>query len=117
MAAPTSAKPLPLQTPNSSAPLVTVDIQALLRIIQAKDPAIADTSSFTDGSVAVEASVASLSGYVTNAWRYIFNQFALTSPNINPNFSQSISASPTQAEVQELSNQVALLSQQIGRMS
>ena len=55
------------------------------------------------------------SGLPHKAWLYFFAGTAQRSSAIDANFTQSISATPTQAEVQALSDQIALLSQQLGK--
>jgi len=103
MAAPLSAQKLPQQTPNNSAPLA--EAQLVL------------AGELTDGQGRPVAGTLSVTSYVTAAWRYLFGTFAQTSPGINPNFTLSVSNPPTQAQVQALVAQVALLSKQLGRTS
>ena len=92
MAAPTSAQSLPLQTPNTSAPIISVDVDG------PKD----------GGTVHVD-------GYVTAAWRYIFGLFALKTNAVSPTWTQAVSNPPTQAQVQAIVAQVTLLSKQLGQ--
>lgn len=101
MSGPISAQVLPKQLPNSSAPIALVEGEVTL---------------YDDERKPVSGHV-SLSGIVTLAWRYFFGLFAQTTTLISPTFSQTISNPPTQAEVQALSDQVSLLSAQIGRDS
>jgi len=101
MPAPSSAKPLPAQTPNSSAPIASgaIELGGELKDSLGKP---------VTGRVIFFASV-------TEAWRYLFGTFAQTTSDINPNFSLSVSNPPTQAEVEALVVQVQLLSKQLGR--
>ncbi len=92
MSAPTSAQPLPKQTPNTSAPIVDLDV-----------------------TTPKEGATLHISGLVTPAWRYLFGLFALTTPKIDPNWTVSVSNPPTQAQVQAIAAQVKLLSAALGR--
>lgn len=101
MPVPQSAQALSLQTPNSSQPIAMVEGS-----VELQD----ERGGLVRGSI-------SLPAIATLAWRYFLATFAQTSTGIDPGFSQTISNPPTQAEVQALSDQVALLSAQLGRIS
>jgi hypothetical protein len=101
MSAPSGAKPLPAQTPNSSAPIASGSIELTGELKDSLGKAVTGRVSFFAG--------------VTEAWRYLFGTFAQTSSAINPNFTLAVSNPPTQAQVQALVAQVALLSKQLGR--
>ena len=102
MAAPLSAQQLPAQTPNTSAPLATAEL-----LLQGGELLDSLGKPIT-GSLKVTS-------YVTAAWRYLFGTFAQTSTEINPDFTLAVSNPPTQAQVEALVAQVALLSAQLGR--
>ena len=90
MAAPSSARALPLQFPTSD---------------------IIDT----EVSVPKDGGIVRVSAPITSAWRYIFSLFAQTTPAIDPAWTQSVSNPPTQAQVEAIVAQVKLLSQVLGR--
>lgn len=91
MAAPTSAQTLPKQTPNTSAPIIDVDV------------------TLPDGQTI------HISAPVTTAWRYIFGLFALKTTAIDPTWTQTVSNPPTQAQVQAIVAQVELISAALGQ--
>jgi hypothetical protein len=101
MSAPQSAQPLPPQTPNTSAPLAFGQVQLSGELLDS-------TGKPVSGTLKIFSSV-------TAAWRYLFGTFAQTSASINPNFTLAVSNPPTQAQVEALVAQVALLSKQLGR--
>jgi hypothetical protein len=101
MSAPQSAQPLPSQTPNTSAPLAFGQVQLSGELLDS-------TGKPVSGTLKIFSSV-------TAAWRYLFGTFAQTSQGINPNFTLAVSNPPTQAQVEALVAQVALLSKQLGR--
>lgn len=103
MPAPKSAQQLPAQTPNTSAPLAFASLQL--------------SGELTDGQGKPVTGTLKLFSHVTAAWRYLFGTFAQTSTEINPAFTLTVSNPPTQAQVQALVAQVALLSKQLGRTS
>jgi len=97
----TSASKLPRQTPNSSAPIATVEGEVL--------------GLFDSTGKPVTGSLQALFAYVTPAWRYLFGTFAVTTSAIDPNFSLTADASYSQSQIQQLADQVALLSAQLGK--
>lgn len=100
MATPTGQKPLPRQTPNSSAPICMIE---------------GEPSGLMDSTGKPITGNVQLFGYVTAAWRYLFGTFAQTSTSINPSFTQTAGVSYSQSQQQALIDQVALLSKQLGR--
>jgi hypothetical protein len=103
MPAPSGAKPLPAQTPNSSAPLAFGQVEIAGELKDSQGRAITGKLQ--------------MFSYVTEAWRYLFGTFAQTSAGIDPNWTTSVSNPPTQAQVQAIVAQVQLLSKQLGRTS
>lgn len=104
MAAPKSAQQLPGQTPNTNAPIAVSQID--LSGNELKD----SLGGAVTGNVHVI-------GYVTAAWRYLFGTFAQTTTAVNPNFTLTAGATYSQTTLQELIDQVKLLSKQLGRSS
>ena len=102
MAGATSANQLPAQTPNSSAPLAVIDDFEPVGLFDSTGKPITGT-------------IAAVFAYVTPAWRYLFGTFATTTSAIDPNFSLSAGTTYSQSQLQELADQVALLSKQLGR--
>lgn len=101
MAAPQSAQQLPTQTPNTSTPLANASVTLAGELTDAQGKPVRGTLTVTS--------------FVTASWRYLFGTFAQTSAGINPNFTLAVSNPPTQAQVEALVTQVALLSKQLGR--
>jgi len=106
MSAPKSAQQLPAQTPNSNAPisLGTIDLVGNeLTVTQNPGTGFTVTGQLQ------------LFSYVTAAWRYLFGTFAQTSSAVDPTFSLTADVGCSQAQMQQLADQVALLSKQLGR--
>ena len=103
MAAPVSARPLPSQLPNANAPLCVVEGEV--------------DQQLRDSTGAPVTGKIELFGFITPAWKYLMALFAQTSPNINPNFTLTAGVSYSQTQQQQLIDQVALLSKQLGRSS
>ena len=101
MAAPSSAQKLPAQTPNNSAPI------ALGRLTLAGE--------LLDGSGAPVTGTLQLFSAVTSAWRYLFGTFAQTTTQISSTFTLTAGTTYSQTQFQQLADQVALLSKQLGR--
>lgn len=101
MPAPQSAQQLPAQTPNSSAPIAFGQIQLSGELTDGQGKAVSGTLQFFSS--------------VTAAWRYLFGTFAQTSGEITTPYTLAVSNPPTQAEVQALVAQVALLSTQLAK--
>ena len=103
MPSPTSAQQLPSQTPNNSAPI------ALGKLVLGGE--------LTDSRGGAVVGTVELFSYVTAAWRYLFGTFAQTTTAVNPNFSLTAGSAYSQSQLQQLADQVALLSKQLGRMA
>lgn len=101
MSAPQSAQPLPSQLPNNSSPIAYVHED--------------DVTGLLDSLGKPVTGRLELVAYVTSAWRYLMGTFAQTSAGIDPNFSQTAAGTYSQAQMQALADQVALLSKQLGR--
>jgi len=102
MAGATSANKLPAQTPNTSAPIATVS---------ETEP----TGLFDSTGKPITGMLPTLMAYVTPSWRYLFGTFAQTSKAISPTFSLTADKTYSQQQLQQLADQVALLSAQLGR--
>ena len=101
MAAPLSAQQLPAQTPNTSAPIASASVTLV--------------GELTDGSGKPVKGMLTITSFVTASWRYLFGTFAQTSAAIVTPYTLTISNPPTQAQVQALVAQVALLSKQLAK--
>jgi len=56
-----------------------------------------------------------ISVFITHAWRTFFGTFVQKDIGIDPDWDQSVSNPPTQAEVEAIRDQVKLLSQAVGK--
>ena len=102
MSAPTSANPLPAQTPNTSAPLAEIDYT-----LQQGDLSDARGEPVT-GTLHILARV-------TQPWRYLFGTFIQRSKSVNPAFSLTANATYSQSQLQALIAQVEALSKVVGQ--
>ena len=106
MSAPKSAQALPAQTPNSNSPISLGTIELVGNEL---------TVTQNPGSGYTVTGQLQLFSYVTPAWRYLFGTFAQTSSAVDPNFSLTAGGAYSQTQMQQLADQVALLSAQLGR--
>lgn len=101
MSVPTSAKALPRQTPNTSAPIGQVD-QDLAE------------GALYDGLGKPVTGHLTLYVQLTAAWRYLFGTFVQRSSSVNPNFTLTAGAAYSQSQLQTLIAQVEALSKVVG---
>ena len=100
MSAPKSAQQLPLQTPNTSAPIAEVELVL--------------SGQLTDGLGKPVTGSMKLLGRVTQSWRYLFGTFVQRSSTVSPQFSLTAGAGYSQTDMQSLINQVEALSKVVG---
>jgi len=98
---PNSGNTLPSQTPNSSAPIATVEgpVEGL----------------YDSLGKPITGSLQALFAYVTPAWRYLFGTFVQRSNTVSASFSQTAGASYSQSDQQALIAQVEALSKVVGK--
>ena len=101
LASPKSAQELPSGLPNANQPIteVSYDLQP------------GDLADSTGKPVTGKLK---LSAKITKPWQYMFGQFAQRSSAVDPNYSQTVGATYSQTEVQNLADQVAALSAAVG---
>jgi hypothetical protein len=102
MPAPTSAQLLPTTLPNASQPLASVEYE-----LQPGD--------LMDGSGKPVTGTLRMTSNVTPAWKYLFGTFPQRSSTVDPTFSLTAGATYSQAQVQQLADQVAALSALLGK--
>lgn len=108
-----AANPLPAQTPNTSAPIIEIDVGG-----SGSSNSIALTPSENVLTDSVGGPVTgTLVGRVTKAWRYLFGTFVQRSASVDPTFSLTASATYSQSQLQQLIAQVELLSQAVGQQA
>lgn len=107
MSAPQSAQSLPMQLGNASGPLASV--QAIVPI---EGQLMDSLGKPVTGTLKLR-----LQAYISQQWRYLMGQFAQKSPSISRSFSLKADVGYSQAQMQALADQVALLSQQVGGSS
>ena len=100
MAGATSANKLPLQTPNSSAPIASQEYTLEGELIDGMGKPVT-------GTLNILASV-------TQAWRYLFGTFVQRSSSVSQSFSLTAGAAYSQTDMQTLIDQVEALSKVVG---
>lgn len=103
MAAPLSAQNLPSQTPNTSAPIATVEGEV--------------EGLYDSTGKPITGTLQALFAYVTPAWRYLFGTFVVRSMTVDKTYGTGALAAATysQPQVQALIDQVAALSKVVGQ--
>jgi hypothetical protein len=99
---PSSAKALPTQTPNTSAPIAVFggeDVEGL----------------YDSTGKPVTGRLQHLMAYVTPSWRYLFGTFVVRTAAVNATYSDTAAAAYNQAQLQKLIDQVAALSRVVGQ--
>ncbi len=101
MSTPASAQNLPTQTPNTSAPIATVEGEV--------------EGLYDSLGKPITGGLQALFAYVTPAWRYLFGTFVVRSSAVSATYSDTADAAYSQSQLQSLIDQVAALSQAVGQ--